>query len=178
MSCFEFRWIFFARNSHIAEYLKDYKYVKDFGEGVDRMYREMEASGLPVPEYRQDTFILKAMVKNSGFALQKTGFAVQKTGFAPEKTGFALQKMRVVSIVVNSNFGRTIKDKMGKIINEIDEKQVIAAKDIMKILECKPTAATEMIKRMCSLNLLKKIEGMGPGLYSLNISQITKGEME
>lgn len=164
MSCFEFRWIFFARNSHIAEYLKDYKYVKDFGEGVDRMYREMEASGLPVPEYRQDTFILKAMVKNSGFALQKTGFA--------------LQKMRVVSIVVNSNFGRTIKDKMGKIINEIDEKQVIAAKDIMKILECKPTAATEMIKRMCSLNLLKKIEGMGPGLYSLNISQITKGEME
>lgn len=164
----------FARNAHIAEYLKDYKYVKDFGEGVDRMYREMEASGLPMPEYRQDSFILKAVVKNSGFALQKTGFepgktgfALQKTGFGSEKTGFALKKMEIVSVVLNSNYGKTIKEKMKKIIDEIDENQVIAAKDIMKILECKPTAATEMIKRMCSLNLLKKIEGMGPGHYSL-----------
>ena len=100
-----------------------------------------------------------------------------KTGFAPEKTGFALQKMEVESVVMNSNFGRTIKDKMSKIINEINENQVIAAKDIMKILECKPTAATEMIKRMCSLNLLKKIEGMGPGRYSLNFPLTTKGEI-
>ena len=170
----------FARNSHIAEYLKDYKYVKDFGEGVDRMYREMEASGLPVPEYRQDSFILKVIVKNSGFALQKTGFESEKTGFAlqktgieSEKTGFALQKMEIASIVLNSGFGKTIKEKMKKIIDEIDENQVIAAKDIMKILACKPTAATEMIKRMRSLNLLKKIEGVGPGRYSLNFLSIT-----
>lgn len=167
----------FARNSHIAEYLKDYKYVKDFGEGVDRMYREMEASGLPMPEYRQDSFILKAVVKNAGFVLQKTGFesektgfALQKTGFEFEKTGFALKKMEIVSVVLNSDFGNTIKGKMKKIIDEIDENQVIAAKDIMKILECKPTAATEMIKRMNSLNLLKKIEGVGPGRYSLKIN--------
>ena len=163
----------FARNSHIAEYLKDYKYVKDFGEGVDRMYREMEASGLPVPEYRQDSFILKVMVKNAGYVLQKTGFESEKTGFTLQKTGFALQKMEIASIVLNSGFGKTIKEKMKKIIDEIDENQVIAAKDIMKILACKPTAATEMIKRMRSLNLLKKIEGVGPGRYSLNFLSIT-----
>ena len=139
----------FARNAHIAEYLKDYKYVKDFGEGVDRMYREMEASGLPMPEYRQDSFILKAVVKNAGFVLQKTGFesektgfalqktgfepgktgfALQKTGFGSEKTGFALKKMEIVSVVLNSNYGKTIKEKM------------------------------------------KKIEGVGPGCYSLKIN--------
>ena len=167
----------FARNSHIAEYLKDYKYVKDFGEGVDRMYREMEASGLPVPEYRQDSFILKVVIKKSGFESEKTGIALQKTGFESEKKGFALKKMEIMSIVLNSGFGRTIKEKMNKIINEIDENQVIAAKDIMKILECRPTAATEMIKRMCSLNLLKKIEGVGPGRYSLNFTRTTKGEI-
>ena len=128
----------------------------------------MEASGLPVPEYRQDSFILKAVVKNSGFALKKTGFESGKTGFALQKTGFAFQKMEIVSVVLNSNFGKMIKEKMKKIIDEIDENQVIAAKDIMKILECKPTAATEMIKRMCALNLLKKLEGVGPGRYSLN----------
>ena len=81
--------------------------------------------------------------------------------------------MEIASIILNSGFGKTIKEKMKKIIDEIDENQVIAAKDIMKILACKPTAATEMIKRMRSLNLLKKIEGVGPGRYSLNFLSIT-----
>ncbi|WP_235002882.1 MULTISPECIES: hypothetical protein [unclassified Fibrobacter] len=97
----------------------------------------------------------------------------EKTGYALQKTGIALQKMEIASIVLNSGFGKTIKEKMKKIIDEIDENQVIAAKDIMKILACKPTAATEMIKRMRSLNLLKKIEGVGPGRYSLNFLSIT-----
>ena len=182
----------FARNSHIAEYLKDYKYVKDFGEGVDRMCREMEALGLPKPEYRQDAFILKATVKNSGFVAEKTGFtpektgftpektgfAPQKTGFAPQKTGFALQKENAKAIVENSNFGDSVKNKLISVISEIEEKQVFAAKDIMKILGCKPTAATEMIKRMKTLNLLKKIEGLGHGVYSLNLDAESKNQIK
>ena len=28
-----------------------YEFVKEFGEGVDRMFREMEAAGNPAPEY-------------------------------------------------------------------------------------------------------------------------------
>jgi len=166
----------FARNSHIAEYLKDYKYVKDFGEGVDRMCREMEASGLPFPEYRQDSFILKVMVKNSGFVPEKTGFTPEKTGFAPEKTGFAhektgfaLRKIEMETVILESDFSKSVKDKLQKIISEVEENQVLAARDIMKILECKPTAATEMIKRLKALNLLKKIEGVGHGIYSLNV---------
>ncbi|MDO4329970.1 MAG: hypothetical protein Q4C66_11630 [Lachnospiraceae bacterium] len=38
--------------------------VKEFGEGVDRMYREMEAAGLPEPEYRTVEFMLYATLKN------------------------------------------------------------------------------------------------------------------
>ena len=166
----------FARNSHIAEYLKEYKYVKDFGEGVDRMCREMESCGLPIPEYRQDTFILKAIVKNSGFECknlgiggQKTGFDSQKTGFAPQKTGFDIKKDELVKNILESGYSRIVKAKLEKILLEIDENQVIAAKDIMRILECKSTAATDMVKRMRSLNLLRKVEGAGPGVYLLNI---------
>ena len=166
----------FARNSHIAEYLKDYKYVKDFGEGVDRMYREMEAQGLPKPEYRQDTFILKAIVKNSEFASEKTGNAPenlginpQKTGNGPEKAGFALKKREMVEIVEKSNYSHSIKIKLEKIIEEIAENQVLAAKDIKKILNCGATAATSMISRLNDLKLLHKVAGKGPGLYILNM---------
>lgn len=52
----------FSRNPKIAEYLKAYDYVKEFGEGVDRMCRELTAAGLREPQYRLVAFIMKATV--------------------------------------------------------------------------------------------------------------------
>ncbi len=164
----------FARNSRIAEYLKTYKYVKDFGEGVDRMCREMEESGLPKPEFKQVSFILKATVKNvdfegekTGFVPEKTGFDTEKTGFAPEESPFDRKKRDLLTRIQQSDFSNKIKEKMSIILVDLKENQVISAKDIMRILDCKSTAATEMIQRMTSLNILRKIEGLGHGKYSL-----------
>ncbi len=52
----------FSRNPKIAEYLKAYDYVKEFGEGVDRMCRELAALGVQEPKYHLDAFILKTSV--------------------------------------------------------------------------------------------------------------------
>lgn len=57
--------IHFSRNPKIAGFLKDNTYVKEFGEGVDRMFIEMEAIGLPEPKYQQVAFMTKVTVKNS-----------------------------------------------------------------------------------------------------------------
>ncbi len=54
----------FSRNPKIAEFLHEYNYVQEFGEGVDRIYREMSAAGLPNPEYSLNSFILSATVRN------------------------------------------------------------------------------------------------------------------
>lgn len=51
----------FSRNPRLARYLKTYKYVKEFGEGVDRMCREMEADGLLPIKYFMNDFILRAV---------------------------------------------------------------------------------------------------------------------
>lgn len=59
------REIHFSRNPKIFEFLHEYEYVKEFGEGVDRMYREMEAAGLPEPEYRTVEFMLYATLKTT-----------------------------------------------------------------------------------------------------------------
>ncbi len=58
------REIHFSRNPKIFEFLHEYEYVKEFGEGVDRMFREMEAAGLPDPEYRTVEFMVYATIKN------------------------------------------------------------------------------------------------------------------
>lgn len=52
----------FSRNPKIAAFLKTYHYVKEYGEGVDRMCRELEVNGSMVPTFHADDFILKVMV--------------------------------------------------------------------------------------------------------------------
>ena len=52
----------FSRNPKIAQFLKAYDYVKEFGEGVDRMCRELEANGVPHLSFHLDDFILKITV--------------------------------------------------------------------------------------------------------------------
>ena len=64
------RYTHFSRNPKIAAYLKNYGYVKEFGEGVDRMCRELEAVGLPDPTFNNDNFILRTTVRSSAFGKQ------------------------------------------------------------------------------------------------------------
>ena len=52
----------FSRNPKIAAFLKAYHYVKEYGEGVDRIYRELEANGTTALSFRTDDFILKITV--------------------------------------------------------------------------------------------------------------------
>ena len=51
-----------SRNPKIAAFLKAYHYVKEFGEGFDRICREQEANGANSPSFRTDEFILKITV--------------------------------------------------------------------------------------------------------------------
>lgn len=58
------RTVHFSRNPKIAEFLHQYEYVKEFGEGVDRMFNEMENAGLPDPEYTDNAFMLNVTIRN------------------------------------------------------------------------------------------------------------------
>jgi len=52
----------FSRNPKIAQFLKAYDFVKEFGEGIDRMCRELEANGISHLSFHLDDFILKITV--------------------------------------------------------------------------------------------------------------------
>ena len=62
------RQVHFSRNPKIAAFLHEYDYVQEFGEGVDRIYRELQAVGLPGPEYHDVAFMLRATVRNGADA--------------------------------------------------------------------------------------------------------------
>lgn len=53
----------FSRNPKIAQFLKAHNYVKEFGEGIDRICKELESRGAVIPYFHTDAFILKAILK-------------------------------------------------------------------------------------------------------------------
>ena len=66
----------FSRNPKIVELLNEYDLVKEFGEGVDRVYRDMESAGLPEPEYIQSEFMLYATLRNKNWGKEDTSWGV------------------------------------------------------------------------------------------------------
>ena len=59
------RHVHFSRNPKIAQFLHEYEYVQEFGEGVDRLYEVMKSEGLPQPEYKTQAFKLSATIRNT-----------------------------------------------------------------------------------------------------------------
>ena len=78
----------FSRNPKIAGFLRDYNFVKEYGEGVDRMCRELEAAGLQSPEYRLSAFMLQATIRNRLASEGKAVFEAENHGLVREKTLF------------------------------------------------------------------------------------------
>ena len=108
-----------------------------------------KAQELPKPEYRQDAFILKAIVKNSGFGSKNLGIAWLK------------------SEILDAKLNASVRDKILQLVNEIQINQVFGAGDIVDILKCAPATATNLIKRMKTLNIVEPVVGAGKGKYVL-----------
>ena len=70
----------FSRNPKIVEFLNEYDLVKEFGEGVDRIFRDMQTAGLPSPEYKQSEFMLYATLKNKTWGLENSTWESLTTG--------------------------------------------------------------------------------------------------
>ena len=71
------RYTHFSRNPKIATFLKDYGYVKEYGEGVDRMCKELESIGLPAPVFNNSTFILKTMVRRAIYKIRQNNASIR-----------------------------------------------------------------------------------------------------
>lgn len=85
------RFTHFSRNPKIAEFLKNYKFVKEFGEGVNRMCNELEQVGLKDPVYYTNAFILQTVIYNSN--AEKVGYSSEKLAIESEKTGYSRGKV-------------------------------------------------------------------------------------
>jgi ATP-dependent DNA helicase RecG len=123
------RQMHFSRNPKIVQYLQQYKLVKEFGEGVDRMFREMEQSGNPAPEYKQIEFMVKVRL-NSNVKEQGSQTSSQRGSQRNSRTtsGRILNLLKQNSLITREQMSVEIgiSDRMiAKYLKDFQEKGIL-----------------------------------------------------
>ena len=174
----------FSRNPKIAEFLKAYSFVKEYGEGVDRMYKELEAVGLQGPEYRLNAFMLQAIIRNNSviekkplFGQEKHGLVIEKPLFGEEKQGSVIEKplfeskKTMFQVIEDAVYKKTltpiIAGNVKKVVETFDLNQIFGRKEIKKELGYGDYKAGKTIEAMQRLKIVVPVEGKGKGKYIL-----------
>ena len=167
----------FSRNPKIAEFLKVYSFVKEYGEGVDRMCKELEAVGLQDPEYRLNAFMLQTTIRNSTLTDKKPRFGEENHGLVDKKPLFGEENHGLVDkkplfqviddAVCNKILTPTISENVKEIVEAFDMNQIFGRKEVKKELGYGDYKAGKAIEAMQVLNIAIPVEGKGKGKYIL-----------
>ncbi len=135
------RQMHFSRNPKIVQFMQQYKLVKEFGEGVDRMFREMAEAGNPAPEYKQIDFMLKvkltSAMRDEKDAMEKSNMKsnmiLGKSNMKGEKSSIKNEQLIIETIKANPSAPIPIFQKITglsrsgiwKILNRLKEKGIV-----------------------------------------------------
>lgn len=151
----------FSRNPKIAEFLKAYKYVREFGEGVDRMCKELEAKGLHDPKYILTAFILKSTVYAYNVKELQTSNTIKENVTASGNVTVNSEIFTVngqdctVNVTVN---GRDVTVNVTVKNKSVTVKMPQKTKDVLYFLLKEPELSAELLaeKMDCSSRTIKR----------------------
>ena len=139
----------FSRNPKIAAFLKAYHFVKEFGEGFDRICREQEANGANVPSFRTDEFILKITVPKVAENVQKqTGKVTENGGKVAEKVAENHSKVTEKLREKAAALGETLTANRIKILELMIEDPYISRADLANNVGISETSIYRNIEGM------------------------------
>lgn len=151
----------FSRNPKIAEFLKAYKYVREFGEGVDRMCKELEAKGLHDPKYILTAFILKSTVYAYNVKELQTSNTIKENVTASGNITVNSEIFTVNGQDCTVNFtvnGRNVTVNVTVKNKSVTVKMPQKTKDVLYFLLKEPELSAELLaeKMDCSSRTIKR----------------------
>ena len=161
----------FSRNPKIAEFLKAYKYVKEYGEGVNRMIDEMQAVGLPEPVFYRNNFMLQTIVKN-GERKEKVPIEVEKVPIEVEKVPIEVEKVPIEKLLDEKSISEIMKRSIFVLYNGIEPNRIFGRKEVSEILGYSDRNAGKIIVFMKTLNIIEPVKGKGKGKYIFNLDKL------
>ena len=160
----------FSRNPRIAEFLKAYNFVKEYGEGVNRMCNELEKAGLRIPEYRCNAFMLQTIIRNTKLVDEnkKSAIEIGKSVFEDEKSAIDTQKLAIdvlKSAIKEKKYKEPTQRNLVQVYELIDGNQIFGTREIVKILNCSSSTAREIMSKLREMKVVCEIKGKGKGKY-------------
>ena len=176
-----------AKITKIAAFLKDYGFVKEYGEGVDRMCRELNALGLPDPVFDNNTFILKTTIRSAAYEKlpvgeKEVGHSIQKLPIGEKKVADSIQKLPIgeeevadsdqklpiqiyKKICQNTGYNEKAIRNLWRVYELIEVNQIFSASYIMKEMKCSERTSRNIISRLREMEVIVPVKGKGKGKY-------------
>ena len=167
----------FSRNPKIAEFLKSYSFVKEYGEGVDRMCKELDTVGLQDPRFYSNAFMLQTIIYNgttekgikaalldfakSAIEVRTSVIGLESSAIQPQKLVIDLLK----SAIQKQNYKEPTPTNIIRVYENIDTNQVFSTKEIVNILGCSPSTSREIMVKLREMKVVCEVKGMGKGKY-------------
>ena len=151
------RQMHFSRNPKIVQYLQQYKLVKEFGEGVDRMFREMEQSGNPAPEYKQIEFMVKVRL-NSNVKEQGSQTSSQRGS--------------------QTSSQRDSRTTSGRILNLLKQNSLITREQMSVEIGISDRMIAKYLKDFQEKGILKRLGGKFGGRWVINDEENNSSQRE
>ena len=161
----------FSRNPKIAEFLKAYDLVKEYGEGVDRMCQELEAAGQKCPEYHTNAFMLQTIVYNNKDIAEEIinpTIYSEKPSLEEKKLDLDIEKLEIETLksaIERQKYFTHTKENLLKVYNSIGTNQVFGAPEVKEILGCTVTASKDVMKKLRNMGVVAEVKGKGKGKY-------------
>ena len=135
----------FSRNPKIAAFLKSYHYVKEYGEGVDRMYRELEVNGAAPLSFHTEDFILKVSVPRVTEKVTVNGDRVtEKVTVNGDRVTEKIQKI----VAKSQELGEGLTENRIKILRAIIENPYITKSELVNVVGISYTSISRNIEAM------------------------------
>lgn len=158
---YNIREMHFSRNPKIALYMRTYKLVKEFGEGVDRMFREMEEAGQPAPEYRQNEFMVYATIR------QHQNAAIAEASSNPVQLNDGLNGglSGTLNGTLSGTLSGTLNETQKIVYDVIFAKPGIQAKDIIEETGIPRDTLNKVLKALITRGLIERRGSKKTGGY-------------
>ena len=157
------RYVHFSRNPIIAKFLKAHKFVREFGEGVDRMYRELSEAGNPSPKYEQIAFMIVGTAYSSMSVRDdkmENGFEVSSEDGAVEKT--------LVADIVNPPVNPPVNVLDSQIVQLMSGNPKITYNELARITERHRDTIREHVKNLQQQGLVTRVGSDKGGYWQVN----------
>jgi ATP-dependent DNA helicase RecG len=147
------RQMHFSRNPKIAEFMQQYKLVKEFGEGVDRMFREMAEAGNPAPEYKQVEFMVKVKLTSALRDEDETG--ENNSDIVSDTVNVGVNAG--VNERVNEKVNEKVNERQKLIISAIFENPYITQTELAKTLGISVVHVNKNMKKLQEQGIIRRV---------------------